>query len=168
MKSNRKTIIQTSIIIAISIFIGVTNNFSSKKSIPLFQKYDKKLLERKIKENKQKTTNDLQEISAEAVMHLIENNMVIIIDARSHNQFMKGHIPGALNLPVSNLRKTSILDLSLLEKSKIIVIYSSLSSSSVLSELALKYLKKGFKNIFVYKDGIENWMESGYPVEKSV
>jgi len=61
----------------------------------------------------------------------------------------------------------SLNSLSLYDLNKIIIIFSDESSNKSISKFYIKLIEKGGKNILVYKKGIEDWMENGFPIEKA-
>jgi rhodanese-related sulfurtransferase len=164
MHFNKKTYLEIIIIISISISGGIIKNLTSKEPLPLFSKYNLKLLEKSLYETRSFNVNNPIEIDAEGVMHLYENNLAFLIDIRSLIKYKNGHIPTSLSLG-KNLNGLNSLSLS--NSNKIIIILSDESSNKLISKFYLKLTKKGVRNIFVYKKGIEDWIENGFPMKKS-
>jgi rhodanese-related sulfurtransferase len=161
---NKKTYLEIIIIISISISGGIMKNLTSKESLPLFSKYNLKLSEKNLYETRSFNVNNPTEIDAEGVMHLYENNLAFLIDIRPLIKYKNGHIPDSLSLG-ENLDSLNSLNLS--SSNKIIIILSDESSNKLILKFYLKLIKKGVKNIFVYKKGIEDWIENGFPIKKS-
>lgn len=93
---------------------------------------------------------------------------IIWIDVRNRDDYKKGHIKGALGIPLSDLE----YNLDKISQDKEIVFYcegtwddgkcdASLSAGRIL-------IKNGFKpgKIKVFEDGYGAWEDAGYPVEK--
>jgi rhodanese-related sulfurtransferase len=86
---------------------------------------------------------------------------VVLVDALGPPYFQTVHLPGAINIPphqVVNLATTALSD-----KSAPIVVYANGSSSNatiVLQQLA----QLGYRDLALYVDGIEGWIEAGLPV----
>lgn len=93
---------------------------------------------------------------------------IIWIDVRNSDDYNKGHVKGALGIPLSDLE----YNLHKIPKDKEIVFYcegtwdggkcdASLSAGRIL-------IKNGFKpgKIKVFEDGYGAWENAGYPVEK--
>lgn len=156
---NMKTYLEIIIIISISISVGIIKNLISRESLPLFNRYNQNLLET----SSFKTSHPL-EVDAESVMHLYENNLAILFDIRPLIKYKNGHITASLSLR-ENLDSLDSLNLS--NSNKIIIILSDESSNKSISKFYLKLINKGAKNILVYKEGIEDWIENGFPIEKS-
>ena len=87
---------------------------------------------------------------------------VVLVDALGPPYFQTVHLPGAINIPpheVANIAPTALPD-----KSDRIVVYANGSSSNatiVLQQLA----QLGYRNLALYVDGTEGWIEAGLPVE---
>jgi rhodanese-related sulfurtransferase len=87
---------------------------------------------------------------------------VVLVDALGPPYFQTVHLPGAINIPphkVANLAPTALPD-----KSARIVVYANGSSSNatiVLQQLA----QLGYRQLALYVDGTEGWIEAGLPVD---
>jgi rhodanese-related sulfurtransferase len=87
---------------------------------------------------------------------------VVLVDALGPPYFQTVHLPGAINIPpheVAHLAPTALPD-----KSAQIVVYANGSSSNatiVLQQLA----QLGYRNLALYVDGTEGWIEAGLPVD---
>lgn len=155
---NKKTCLEIVIIISICTSVGIIKNLISKESLPLFSKYNHKL-----EETGSFQVKNLIQINAESVMHLNENSLAIIIDIRPYTEYKNGHIPASLTLK-ENVDSLNYFNFS--NSNKIIIIFSDESSNKSISKFCVKLIKKGVKNILVYKKGIEDWMKNGLPIEK--
>jgi len=84
-----------------------------------------------------------------------------LIDVRSRSEYEKGHIPGAMNVPVSDV-KASDQRLSAFEN---VVVYGS-GWSDYLSRAASKKLAAlGYSNVFDFCGGLELWATQGRVLE---
>lgn len=80
-----------------------------------------------------------------------------LVDVREPGEYADGHIPGAINIPVTDFTAASRL-----EKGKTVVIYCK---SGARSYTAFRKLKKlGFGNI--WQVTFDDWTGAGFPVEK--
>jgi rhodanese-related sulfurtransferase len=84
-----------------------------------------------------------------------------IVDVRRAGEYVNGHVPRALNAPLSNLEK-SLAPLNL-EKDKVTAVicaggYRSSAAASLLQ-------KQGFSNLLNVVGGTGAWVNAGYPVE---
>jgi len=89
---------------------------------------------------------------------------VVLIEALPEGQYLKEHLPGALNIPHDRTRE---LAPSLLpDKQAEIVTYcaSATCQNSHIAAAALRAM--GYANVSVYGGGKQNWLDAGLPVEK--
>jgi rhodanese-related sulfurtransferase len=84
---------------------------------------------------------------------------VVIIDL-SPRYYDKGHLPGAVNLPKSDIPAT----VSSLDKNATYLVYSHWTGAPLSAAEQLK--DAGFKNVYALKGNFGAWVNSGYPVEK--
>jgi rhodanese-related sulfurtransferase len=89
-----------------------------------------------------------------AVTKMNETNTVVI-DVREHDEFNKGHIDSAINLPLSKMKE----DTSSLEPYKnnqLLIICQDGTRSSSAGKLTTK---AGLKDVFVITGGMQSWQE---------
>jgi rhodanese-related sulfurtransferase len=86
---------------------------------------------------------------------------LVVLDARSAEDYAAGHIPGALSVPLLDLPKK----MSTLPKGKTIVAYCGNITCSLAPKAALALAEAGFtvKELF---GGFATWKEKGFPVQK--
>lgn len=49
-----------------------------------------------------------REVSAQALATMIDNGSALVIDVREADEFATGHIPGAINMPLSTFRPSQL------------------------------------------------------------
>lgn len=100
------------------------------------------------------------EITLQQMKNLLAKPNVIIIDARSNEEFEKGHINGAINIFAyeedlgkyfQNLTQVPV------DKRKIIVVYCEGGTCDASHKVASDLIRLGHKNVFVYTGGWEEW-----------
>ena len=84
-----------------------------------------------------------------------------VLDVRSPEDFAKGHIPGALSIPLLDLPAK----LATLPKDKTIVTYCGNLACGLAPKAALKLAQAGFK-VMQLTGGFATWTEKGFPVQK--
>jgi rhodanese-related sulfurtransferase len=162
----KKFLWQITVILSLSLFLGLGYNQLSKSPLPIFQKYDAHRVDISINNTSgEDPVVYLNEIDAETVQSLVESNMAILLDARPPEEFASGHIPNAVSLPISRFEKSYHRAAVLLAGCNTIITYCEGFHCTDSSMLAMELHKKGYQDIFIYKGGIEEWMERGYPVE---
>lgn len=94
---------------------------------------------------------------------LIKDSNVQLLDVRTLEEHMEGHIPGSMLIDVKGEKFASYVD-DLLNKEKKVAIYCR---SGRRSRTAAEILvKKGFK-VYNLDKGILNWIEEGREIEKA-
>ncbi len=99
---------------------------------------------------------DNKEISYDVLKKLTKDNEVVLIDVRSNQEYEEGHLNGAINLSVYNI-KNKIENL-VKDKEKIIILYCSSGNRSKKAKEILENL--GYNNVYNLKKGIDNlWIK---------
>ena len=97
------------------------------------------------------------------VYEVWKDDSAVFVDGRTAAAFKRGHIPGAINLPVGEVAKR----LSVLpdEKDVRLIVYCG-SISCPLSYNLLKQLQRyNYTNIQIFQRGVEEWRRFGYPLQ---
>lgn len=87
---------------------------------------------------------------------------IIFIDARSPEEFAEGHIKDAINIPFygsENYSKT----INNLNKNNIIVTYCSGADCDIAELSGEELFEMGFKRIYVFIGGYDEWTKNNYP-----
>lgn len=94
---------------------------------------------------------DIREITEEEMHEIIKRVPdIILLDVRSVQEYKEGHITGAVNIPVYDLKQKA-KDM-LRDKNTVIIAYCS---AGIRSRKAIKILMKlGYKNLYNVKEGI--------------
>lgn len=99
------------------------------------------------------TANDLAE-------RLVSPDAPLVIDVRNPVEFSAAHVPGAVNIPHTDLE----LRVDDLDDSNGIVVYCIVGRRTRDAEHVL--LDNGFDNVYHLKGGLGSWLGSGRRVEK--
>jgi ArsR family transcriptional regulator len=104
--------------------------------------------------------DSMEPVSRAELMDRMKLGLVTILDVRPTDEFALGHLPGALNVQLSELERR----LARLDKSKEVVAYCR-GPYCVLSYEAVALLRaRGFK-VRRLEDGLPEWRAAGLPVE---
>ena len=92
------------------------------------------------------------DIDIKEVEELIKRNQnTVLLDVRSRQEFLEGHLNSAINIPLYELEEHSLYKLK--DLNKIIIVYCQ---SGVRSKKAIKILSRnGFKNLYNLKNGLD-------------
>ena len=90
---------------------------------------------------------------------------VKFVDVRKPEDYKKGHIPGAVNLPVHDNFTSETLS-AIVKKNEKVVFYCNGVRCQASSIAAKKALDWGWKSVFYYRDGFPVWKRSGLEVEQ--
>jgi ArsR family transcriptional regulator len=103
--------------------------------------------------------DSLEPVSRDELMRRLRAGSVTVLDVRPPDEFALGHIPGAVNIPLSTLSQ----HLSAFKRSREIIAYCR-GTYCVLSFEAVALLReKGFK-VRRLEDGMPEWRVAGLPV----
>lgn len=101
------------------------------------------------------TTNELKKM-------LDTNTEMVVVDARSKEEYQEVHIKGAINIPEKQFSEQSHQLPE--DKSAIIIFYCNGVKCGKSKKAAQKAVGIGYKNIFVYAEGMPVWEEKGMPI----
>lgn len=104
--------------------------------------------------------DNLEPIAREELLERVNNNLVTVIDVRPVEEFDAGHVPGAINVPLSTLQKY----LDELDTAQEIVAYCR-GPHCVLAFDAVAELRKRGMTARRMEDGFPEWKHAGMPVE---
>ena len=86
----------------------------------------------------------------------------VMIDVLSNEQFEKEHIPGALNIPLAQLRQRAENDLSTNQR---IVVYGEDHDDSTSNDAAKLLEELGFRKVADFDGGLQAWKNAGFLTE---
>jgi rhodanese-related sulfurtransferase/DNA-binding transcriptional ArsR family regulator len=104
--------------------------------------------------------DELEPLPAQELLSRVGSGLVTVLDVRPAGEFAQGHIPGALNVPLDQLKSK----LSSLPDNQEVIAYCR-GPWCVLSFEAVKQLRVAGFNARRLQDGMPEWRHAGYPVE---
>ncbi len=92
--------------------------------------------------------------------YLTEDGTITLIDPRTPEEFVAGHVPGAINVPISNLKEFAQ---SPGNASDGLIV--TMCGSTGRGEKAAAILDaQGVRNVVVLEGGLQAWRDAGLPV----
>ena len=87
----------------------------------------------------------------------------VFIDVRLRSFFDRGHIPGAINIPINHLNSNTLAEV--VSKDQKIVIYCYGIHCDYSNQASNKALTWGYRKVFYFMKGYPAWLDAGYPTE---
>ena len=106
--------------------------------------------------------DSLEPVSRKELLRRMREGLVTVIDTRPAEEFAAGHLPGALNVPLRELKRR----LRELPRDQAIVAYCRGAYCVLSYEAVAELRKRGFK-AFRLEEGYPEWRAAGLPVEHS-
>ena len=104
----------------------------------------------------------LEPLSRKELWRRMRSNEITLVDVRSPEEFVAGHLPGAVSIPIGDLRRR----LTHLPRSQEIVAYCR-GPYCVFSYEAVAELRKHGFHARRLEDGYPEWKAGGLPIETS-
>ncbi len=106
-------------------------------------------------------------ISREAIKDTIDRReAVILVEALPEKYFNEVHLPSAIQI---NFNEVDVKAPKLLpDKSSKIIVYCSNISCPNSGKVAARLTQLGYKNVFKYAEGKQDWIEAGFPIEQQM
>jgi rhodanese-related sulfurtransferase len=108
--------------------------------------------------------DNYDDIELRQAVELHKNGNVLFVDARLSEDYVEGHIKGAVSLPVNDFNSHISLFRKEYPDSMTIVTYCSGRECSDSHDLAELLARFGYFRTFVFLDGYPAWKEAGLPV----
>ncbi len=108
----------------------------------------------------QRTKSEIEEIDAAAAHDLVENgDRPVLVDVRERDEWVEGHIPGAVHVPRGYLE--SRIEAAAPDRSKPILVYCAGGSRSAFAAKSLEEL--GYERVISLAGGFTDWKRNGFP-----
>ncbi len=158
MKLNYRSIIT---IIAVSTLIGLFVNYLSLRGIPFLRESNQPPNSGVIG-GLNNAEAEPQQIGLPQAYKFYKEK-VVFFDAREEEDFIAGHIDGAINISYMQFDKMKS-KLTPIPKDDIVVTYCGGDDCDLSLLLANEMMKMGYKKVFVFFSGWKKWLTSNYPI----
>jgi ArsR family transcriptional regulator len=102
----------------------------------------------------------MEPVSRSELMRRMKRGLVSVLDVRPEDEFALGHIPGAVNIPLKELKRR----LAELDSSTEVVAYCRGPYCLLSFEAVAELRRRGF-SVRRLEDGLPEWKAAGLPVE---
>jgi rhodanese-related sulfurtransferase len=104
-------------------------------------------------------------ITRDELQAAIEAGSVTVVDALGETYWAQQHLPGAVYLVAEDVEAEAARLLP--DKAAAIVTYCSNPACANSGQVANRLEQLGYSNVRKYREGIQDWVESGLPVESA-
>ncbi|MFV1998112.1 MAG: rhodanese-like domain-containing protein [Acidiferrobacterales bacterium] len=104
----------------------------------------------------------IKTVNAAQAIGLINREEAVVVDVCEPNEFQTGHLPNAINMPLTKL--TNNIDTLNKHKGKPIVVTCRTGNRSMKGAITLK--KGGFENVYSLSGGLTAWQKDNLPTER--
>lgn len=98
-----------------------------------------------------------------AVYQIWKKEEAVFVDVRSAANFRRGHIPGAVNVPVNRIKQS--LFVLPTDKKAFLITYCGGIECPNAYQLMNVLLASGYRNVKFFPRGLRSWQALGYPLE---
>lgn len=156
----KKHLLEILLILGLAAAAGLARNLAFPPHLPLFGYHPPESL------TAEESAMTFTEADAELVQQFVGVSSALILDARDPALFGRGHIPGAMNLPIRRFQEEYPELAERIQTASWLILYCTGYTCPDSHHLAVRLKEKGVKNILLFQGGMEEWMERDYHVEK--
>lgn len=149
----RRSAAQALLLLLLALLLGLGSNALRPGGLSLFQDF--------ARQQAQNKAAAIEQVTPRQAMEMLNADSAVFVDAREAEFFQQGHVPGALNRPIEEVRAKGP---GVLPRDKRLVIYCDGLACGKSRELAEILVEQGY-SVAVMLDGIEGWVMSGGPLE---
>jgi rhodanese-related sulfurtransferase len=150
---------QSGTMVALAVFIGLLVNESRSQGLALVADWSAEA----------RLTTDAGDsiiVSIEEAERLCLEKDAVFLDARSPEEYARGHISCAINVPWQGFEAYMDRVWGVIPEDAWIVTYCDGETCSLSEDLAKELIAMGYKQVKVLLNGWTRWTEAGLPVEK--
>lgn len=108
-------------------------------------------------------SNSLLQVDFPKVYNIWKQKKAVFVDVRSVAHFRRGHIPGAVNIPINRI-VMHLSDLPIDKDTPLITYCGSITCPNAY-QLMHVLLGHGYQNVRFFPRGLRGWLSLGYPLE---
>jgi rhodanese-related sulfurtransferase len=150
---------QAAAIVISGALLGVVANFLSPRGIPLVGDFSRGAALANLSEAEKQ---DLPlEIGAAGVDSALADSSAIVLDARAPEDYVAGHLPGALNLPAEQFDRHYPALADTLKTAPRLIVYCDGGDCELSKQLGEALQGFGHGPVQLFTGGLEAWIEAG-------
>ncbi len=107
-------------------------------------------------------TSKVKNVSTQELVQLVNKENAKVVDVRAKEEFRKGHIVGAVNQTMSEIKNNQISSLESARKSPSILVCNAGMTSGQAAQLLVA---QGFEQVYSLKGGMGDWQAANLPVQ---
>lgn len=107
----------------------------------------------------------IAEVSLTELTQMLQEAQILLLDTRSYADYCAGHIPGAFSLPYEDFI-AGTANLVEIDPNQKIVTYCEGPNCSQSIDLAVRLGEMGFRDVYFYYGGWEEWKAHHNPIVK--
>ncbi len=101
-------------------------------------------------------TKKYKSLSHQELTKMINQSKITLIDLRSKDEFLKGHIIDSMNVNLEEITDKKI------DKNNPIIAYSTTEPEAITA--AKKFVKEGYNSVYYLEGGLQSWIEHNMPL----
>jgi rhodanese-related sulfurtransferase len=113
---------------------------------------------------RQVTFKGIETVTLDQALALFNQKQVLIIDARTPEEYAEIHIEGAVNLPAKQFKEQGRGVMKDIAAGRPILVYCGQEACDASLKVARELKSLGYKNVKVFLGGFRAWDDAGYPV----
>jgi rhodanese-related sulfurtransferase len=160
-----KVIKEMFFLLGISIISALAVNFFSPSGIALVGKWNESLGGKATKTKGYVFSGELEIKDVRIAKQIYDSGKAVFVDARSHEDFERGHIKGAESLPLGQFDDLIGAFRKKYPTDTFIVTYCSGRTCNDSHRLEQLLFDHGYVNVSIFIDGYQGWKVEGFPIE---
>ena len=108
-------------------------------------------------------SSGVKTVTPEVATQLYNRENALFVDIRNNAEYRKSHLPGAFNMPSTEVEQ--LLDkLRRNHQDQPLIVYDATGLQA--NKTARRLAKAGFQTVYQLKTGLSGWEGAGYPMER--
>jgi rhodanese-related sulfurtransferase len=164
---SKKVIIDSFVVALLGILVGFTFNYARRDGVSII-KQAAEIEKNPVSESAESSPEDLVEpvwIELDEALKYFNEGTALFIDARDEEEYIEGHIQGAVNVPYGWYLEEHPDLSSFFPDNKILITYCDGADCESSIELAMVMFERGYNGIKIFFGGRQDWIDHNLPFE---